>query len=231
MNRFYIHTELVDQTEIILPEEESKHASKVLRLKEGDQIEVCNGKGTLSVCTITKNHPKKTSLLIEQTIFEEPDEYYIHIAIAPTKNIARFEWFLEKSTELGIHRISPIIAQNSERKVLKTDRLEKIIVAAMKQSKRLYLPTLDPLLSFDDFISSHSNGCIAHCVETEKNSASTIIAAKNCPILIGPEGDFSDKEIEKALQIGYKPLTLGKTRLRTETAGVYACMLTKNLFE
>uniref|UniRef100_UPI003F6AA56A RsmE family RNA methyltransferase n=1 Tax=Winogradskyella sp. TaxID=1883156 RepID=UPI003F6AA56A len=157
---------------------------------------------------------------------QQKRDYKLHLVVAPTKMNDRYEWFLEKATEIGVEEITPIICDHSERKVIKPDRFEKIIQAAMKQSLSCYLPKLHPAISFSDFIVQRfkAQKFIAHCEETDRKSLKTQIQLhKNCVILIGPEGDFSVKEIEIALQHQYIPVTLGKYRLRTETAAIAAC--------
>lgn len=240
MRRFFVDIENLDQESITLPVDESKHAAKVLRMKTGHQMELVNGKGLVFTGEITDDQPKAVEVKRIDLKKENRDKHHIHIAIAPTKNNDRLEWFLEKATELGIHEITPILCSNSERKKIKPERLEKIIVSAMKQSKRLFLPKLNPLISVDKFLSSHPNGLIAHCYEEEDRNISiqsvlhsnaNLWQTDNLPILIGPEGDFSLNEVKKALENGYQAVTLGKTRLRTETAGVYACMNVKLYFE
>lgn len=208
----------------ILSEEESAHACRVLRLKAGDEIELLNGKGDSFNAEITEAHPKKCSLKILDRNSHKKPNYDIHIAIAPTKNMERLEWFAEKTTELGITHITLILCKNNERKVVKTDRLEKILVSAMKQSKRKFLPFLSELTSFKDFIKDNPQGLIAHCYDGEKTVVKNAWSKANSPILIGPEGDFTQEEVQLALQSGYKAIHLGENRLRTETAGLYACM-------
>ena len=214
-----------------LNEEESKHACKVLRLSSGSQIILLDGKGIEYETTIIEAHPKRCKVEINHTIEEKKPSYDLHIAISPTKIIDRIEWFLEKATEIGITEITPIICSNSERKQIKEERLEKILISAMKQSKRLFLPTLRPMIDFNTFIQKHPKGLIAHCYDGSKNSIAEVFESINCPILIGPEGDFSLPEVEKALKSGYKTITLGKNRLRTETAGLYAVMQGKMMLD
>ena len=152
--------------------------------------------------------------------------YSLHVAVAPTKNIERFEWFLEKATEIGIHEISPIICEHSERRILKKERLERVIQAAMKQSLRTYLPKLNDPISYSEFIEKKQKGLlfIAHCAQDEKLELKRRVAAdKDITILIGPEGDFSPTEIDKAYEQGFLPVSLGEGRLRTETAALVAC--------
>jgi 16S rRNA (uracil1498-N3)-methyltransferase len=143
----------------------------------------------------------------------------------------RLEWFLEKATEIGITEITPLLCSNSERKQIKDERLEKILVSAMKQSKRMYLPKLHPFTDFNSFIQQHPKGLLAHCYENEKNPMKEVFEFTNCPILIGPEGDFSTQEVQKAIESGYKTITLGNNRLRTETAGLYAVMKAKLMID
>jgi 16S rRNA (uracil1498-N3)-methyltransferase len=211
----------------LLSEEESKHACKVLRLVSGNQITLVNGKGIEFIATITDAHPKRCKVEITSQLVEDKQDKEFHIAIAPTKIIDRIEWFLEKATEIGITEITLIICSNSERKQIKEERLEKIIISAMKQSKRLFLPKLNPIIDFATFIKTHPKGLIAHCYEGEKKTIPDVMTSTDCPILIGPEGDFTLQEVEKAIASGYKTITLGTNRLRTETAGLYAVMQAK----
>jgi 16S rRNA (uracil1498-N3)-methyltransferase len=231
MHLFYDPTISADEQLHILSEEESKHACRVLRLKEGDEIALLNGKGSEFVTRITDANPKKCRVEILQIREEQVPAYSIHIAIAPTKNNDRIEWFLEKATEIGVTEITLLLCSNNERKHTKEERFEKILISAMKQSKRLFLPKLNKLTSLKDFVTSHPNGLIAHCYEEEKNTIFTSFKSDECPILIGPEGDFTLQELELALKNGYKTLTLGENRLRTETAGLYACMQAKMAIE
>lgn len=216
----------------LLNEEESKHCVRVLRHKSGDTIHVIDGKGTRALCTITDASPRACQVKIEQTETLNPVLNKTHIAIAPTKSIDRFEWFLEKSTELGINEITPLLCRQSERKQIKPHRLEKIITAATKQSMRLWRPVMNEMTKLEDFLKTeHRENLkyIAHCVEENRKELIQELKQANTNkdvlILIGPEGDFSDAEIEMALQNGFKPVSLGKNRLRTETAGIAACMI------
>jgi 16S rRNA (uracil1498-N3)-methyltransferase len=206
--------------------EESKHIVKVLRKKEGDKIFITNGLGYLFESEIILASEKKCEVKITKEDFQEPDSFYTHIAVAPTKMNDRMEWFLEKATEIGIHEITPIICEHSERKVYKIDRAEKIIQAAMKQSLHYYLPKINEPVLFSQFVKSNNEGqrFIAHCEETDKKSfQKTIAKNEKVTILIGPEGDFSTKEIHLAMANHFIPVTLGNTRLRTETAALVAC--------
>jgi len=231
MRSFFIQDAFLDLETLKLPEEESKHACKVLRMQAGDKLSIVNGRGDELIAEIIEANNKACEVKKINFNHTPPDDFEIHIAIAPTKMNDRFEWFLEKATELGIHRITPLLCSNSERKRIKLERYQKVIVSAMKQSKRLYLPQLDDLTTLDNFIKLNPKGILAHCYEGEKHSLNDSLKKKNCPILIGPEGDFTNLEVEKLIQTGYQPITLGETRLRTETAGIYACALSKFLFE
>ncbi|MFT3752184.1 MAG: 16S rRNA (uracil(1498)-N(3))-methyltransferase [Paludibacter sp.] len=211
----------------VLPEEESQHAVKVLRLQAGDNITVVDGAGGYYKAVITNPHHKHCVFEITKTQLEfGKRNYKLHIAIAPTKNIERLEWFIEKATEIAIDEITPIICRHSERKVIKEERLEKIIVSAAKQSLKAYFPKLNPLCSFDQLFQKHeaAQKFIAHCYEEDKHLLQTEIGkSTDVLILIGPEGDFSMEEVQKAISEGFKPVSLGESRLRTETAGVVAC--------
>jgi len=214
-------------TGFVLPEEESQHAVKVLRMQVGDTLTVVDGAGGFYKARITNPHPKHCAFEITETILEYGKRNYrLHIAIAPTKNIERLEWFIEKATEIGIDEITPIVCRFSERKVIKAERLEKIIVSAAKQSVKAYFPKLNPLCTLDELIKTcqASQKFIAHCYEEDKRLLQTEIQpSEDVLILIGPEGDFSKEEVQKALSVGFIPVSLGNSRLRTETAGVVAC--------
>nr|WP_294793791.1 16S rRNA (uracil(1498)-N(3))-methyltransferase [uncultured Mucilaginibacter sp.] len=210
-----------------LSEEESKHCVRVLRLQAGDAVQLIDGRGGLYAAILHEAHPKRTILKITgvQTEFGKRN-HYLHIAIAPTKNIERFEWFLEKATEIGIDEITPIICQRSERKEVKTDRSVKIITSAIKQSLKAYHPILNPPIALNKFIQQQFNAqkFIAHCIEDSKSTlAAEIERMGSYVILIGPEGDFAPAEVDLALQNKYKAITLGESRLRTETAALSAC--------
>lgn len=224
MQLFYL-PEITDTC--YLDEVESRHCVKVLRLKQGDTISLTDGKGFFYTAGIKHANAKKCQLTIIQKEEEQNKRnYYLHIAIAPTKNIDRFEWFLEKATEIGIDEITPIITKNSERKQVKPERLEKIIVSAMKQSLKATKPVLNPIASFNDFINADISTpkYIAHCYQEKKIELFHSIPKKEkYLILIGPEGDFSLSEVEAALAQGYQPVSMGNSRLRTETAGIVAC--------
>ena len=206
--------------------EESKHIIKVLRKKDSDILFVTNGLGILFKTEITLASDSKCTVKIVFIEKTEPSKYYLHLAVAPTKMNDRYEWFLEKATEIGVSEITPIICEHSERKIIKTERFDKIIQSAMKQSNQMYLPKLNDPILFKDFIKIKNNDAkfIAHCEENEKKSLKESLNPKtNATILIGPEGDFSKKEIQMALDNEYLPISLGNTRLRTETAAIIAC--------
>jgi 16S rRNA (uracil1498-N3)-methyltransferase len=211
---------------IVFDKIESRHIIKVLRKREHDILHITNGLGFLFEAKITFANDKKCEAIITSSSKKEkPWNYYLHVAIAPTKNNDRFEWFLEKATEIGIDEITPIICQNSERKVINTDRFEKIIQSAMKQSLKFTLPKLNEAVKFSDFISQKKEGslCIAHCEDVEKTMLKNAVKnQQKITILIGPEGDFSVTEIKLAQQNKYTPISLGESRLRTETAGLVA---------
>ena len=231
MHAFYIPTLLPTIKQLFLSEEESKHACRVMRLTIGDLIELLDGKGGRYEAKIISDHPKKCEVEVVSYTKEVEQPFDIHIAISPTKNMDRIEWFIEKATELGLTKISFIQTERSERKLMKTDRIEKIAIAAMKQSHRTYLPEIEELQSIKDFIKKYPKGGIAHCEEFLAQTVIEISTPTQFPILIGPEGDFTPNEVDLALKSGYLPIALGKTRLRTETAGLFAVTLLKTKFE
>ncbi len=206
--------------------EESKHIIKVLRKKDGDNLFVTNGLGFLFKTEITLASDSKCTVRIVSAETSEKPKFHLHLAVAPTKMNDRYEWFLEKATEIGIAEITPIICDHSERKQIKTDRFDKILQSAMKQSLHYFLPKLNEPIAFKDFIKQNRDGllCIAHCEESDRKSLKSVLKPnEDATILIGPEGDFSAKEIQLAMEQKYIPVMLGHTRLRTETAAVVAC--------
>lgn len=225
MHLFY--TPDITGKEYTLNAQESKHCVRVLRLNEGDSIRLIDGKGGFYTARITQADPKACRVECTETVREYGKrDFFLHIAIAPTKNNDRTEWFLEKCTEMGIDMISPILTQHSERKVIKTERLNKVITSAVKQSLKAYHPVLNELTGFEELIKQPFEGIklIAHCNEGEHVLLQDIYTAgNNALILIGPEGDFSPEEVEAAKQEGFKEISLGNSRLRTETAGIVAC--------
>lgn len=204
--------------------DEARHATKVLRKQPGDAISVIDGAGSLYRCRIEL----ATKSSVEAVVLDETKNYgafpyQLHVAIAPTKNIDRFEWFLEKATEMGVTSVYPILTKRSERKVIKPERLQKILVSATKQSLKGRIPTLHPLLRWADFLAQPFKGdrFIAHCADGEKRElATTIHPQKAALVCIGPEGDFDLDEVRMAQERGFVPVQIGQSRLRTETAGV-----------
>jgi len=230
---FYSNTINSDNSQFTFDKIESRHIVKVLRKKEGDNLFITDGNNSLFKVIILIASDKKCTVKIDSVEQKEsPRNYYLHIAIAPTKNNDRLEWFLEKATEIGIDEVTPIICQHSERKVTKHDRLEKVLVSAMKQSLKFQLPKLNVATLFSDFINQQHQGdlFIAHCEETGKKSLKAELISRfdskkqkqHITILIGPEGDFSNQEINTALKNKCIPVTFGESRLRTETAGIAA---------
>lgn len=209
-----------------LTEEESKHCVRVLRLQVGDEIQIVNGKGDYYSAQITDANPKKCGIRVVSHI---PDygarPFKSHVAVAPTKNLDRMEWFVEKAVEIGIDEISFILCERSERKTINLDRIHKIAVSAAKQSVKAFLPTLHELQPYSALIGklNPEGSYIAHLEEHNRTALSQVVPTLNMCVLIGPEGDFSMKEIELAYQRGIKPVTLGSARLRTETAALVAC--------
>jgi len=227
MHLFYTPDITPSHPQYFLNEEESKHAVRVLRLEAGSPVQLIDGRGGLYTAEIKDAHPKRTILQITGVTTEyQKRNHYLHIAIAPTKNLDRLEWFLEKATEIGIDEISLIICQRSERKEAKTERLDKIITSAIKQSLKAYHPVLNEPIAFNKFLARPFNGqkFIAHCEDRDKtNLQAELQKHGRYLIMIGPEGDFSPTEIDAALDNGYKAITLGESRLRTETAALEAC--------
>ncbi|MEO3403825.1 16S rRNA (uracil(1498)-N(3))-methyltransferase [Mucilaginibacter sp. CAU 1740] len=227
MHLFYTPDIDPSHPQYFLSEEESKHAIRVLRLEIDSTVQLIDGRGGLYEAVIADAHPKRTILKITSVTTDfDKRNHYLHIAVAPTKNIERLEWFLEKATEIGIDEISLIITQRSERKEAKVDRLNKIITAAIKQSLKAYHPILNEPISLNQLLDKPFDGqkFIAHCEPGDKHALKDVLSLQGRSlILIGPEGDFSPAEIDKALQNGFKAITLGTSRLRTETAALEAC--------
>ena len=227
MQLFYNKNITEDTTDFTFKREESKHIIRVLRKKISDILYITNGNGWLFTAQISiPNINKCTATIISKTL-KPKRKYNLHLAVAPTKMNDRYEWFLEKATEIGIDTITPIICEHSERKIIKKERLERILQSAMKQSLNSFLPKINNAISFQDFIKQDFNKghlFIAHCENTNKKSLKQQLKQNtDATILIGPEGDFSVKEITKALENNFTPITLGETRLRTETAAIVAC--------
>ncbi|MCZ4407536.1 RsmE family RNA methyltransferase [Cryomorphaceae bacterium 1068] len=204
--------------------EESKHAARVLRLREGDEVLIGDGKGvqyTAKISQISKLDVKVS--VLEKKSYPKP-LHRVTVAISPTKNLSRFEWFLEKATELGISEIVPLISKRTERARIKDERSEKIILNASKQSQRAFVPILRPMITFEELVRKDSNGgLIAHCISDKKRTPIEVNPeGSESLILIGPEGDFTLEEVELAEQAGFKGVVLNENRLRTETAGILA---------
>ncbi|MDT0677348.1 16S rRNA (uracil(1498)-N(3))-methyltransferase [Autumnicola musiva] len=226
MQLFYHPGITKNDKQIIFPKDESRHIAKVLRKKEGDLLEVTNGEGLLFSVELKQAGNKAVAKILKVTK-EKTAPYFLHMAVAPTKMNDRFEWFLEKATEIGVHEITPIISDHSERKVVKLNRFERVLQSAMKQSLHYRMPKLNEPKSFAEFVNSASEEekFIAHCEEDKerfllKNKAK---AKSSSVMLIGPEGDFSSGEIKLALENNFQPVSLGNSRLRTETAAIAAC--------
>lgn len=211
-----------------LSEEESNHAVRVLRLKEGDHISVMDGNGKKAIAVIELANKKSLKFRILESTQEQRRNSHIHIAIAPTKNLDRYFFFLEKAMEIGVDQITPILAKNSERKIISQEKSLKAAITAMKQSGNLFLPKIDEMIRIEDFFQLDFNGSqqfIAHCEsdETKKELKDEVKPQKKVVILIGPEGDFTSEEIKLAKQNKFESVSLGDSRLRTETAGIVAC--------
>lgn len=226
MQLFYSPEINSESNEFTFDKEESKHIVKVLRKTEGAILHITNGKGFLFTSEIILASEKKCIVKITQIHKDTERCFKIHMVVAPTKMNDRYEWFLEKAAEIGVDEITPIICDHSERKIIKTERFDKILISAMKQSNQLFLPVLNEPIKLSDFLNKEISGqkFIAHCEETSKRELKEqVILNESYTLLIGPEGDFSSNEINKALEKGYLPAALGATRLRTETAAIVGC--------
>ncbi|MGC6284062.1 MAG: 16S rRNA (uracil(1498)-N(3))-methyltransferase [Polaribacter sp.] len=226
MQLFYNKDLVADSKEIRFDKIESRHIVKVLRKKNGDTLHITNGEGLLFIAEISTASDKNcVAQIIEVQTQDKPWTYYLNVAIAPTKSMDRLEWFLEKATEIGIDEVTPIITDNSERKVVKLERIEKIVISAAKQSLKYHLPKINDAIKLKDLIKGSFDGikCIAHCYdEINKQALKSVEFTNNILILIGPEGDFSLNEVELSLANGFTSISLGESRLRTETAGIAA---------
>ena len=218
MAQFYAPNLQITDTSYFLTEEESKHCIRVLRMQVNDNLELINGKGLVFQVVIMEAHPKKCAVKVLSVVQMPAPKNEIHIAIAPTKNMDRMEWFVEKAGEIGLTKLSLIKCHNSERKVCNLERMQKIAIAAMKQSKQYYLPEIEELINYNTFLAKYPKGMIAHCYQEQKSDIATTTVTG--PLLIGPEGDFSKEELALALKSGYLPVSLGENRLRTETAAL-----------
>jgi 16S rRNA (uracil1498-N3)-methyltransferase len=224
---YLFYSPVVAQGLNLLGEQESWHCTRVLRLAEGGTIHLTDGRGNLYECVIQLADPKKCVVNVVSAQAEYlKRKNWLHIGIAPTKSMDRFEWFLEKATEIGIDEITPVFCAHSERIRIKTERLEKILIAAMKQSLKAYLPKLNEPAEFKSLVTRDFTGqkFIATCESDEGDELQKVYKkGANALVLIGPEGDFSPEEIALAKKQGFLPTSLGKSRLRTETAGIVAC--------
>lgn len=227
MQLFYTPNIEKTDKQIIFPRDESKHIARVLRKNTGDVLKVTNGKGFLFTAEILSAEPKQCLAKVIEVEAEKPKKYNLHLVVAPTKMNDRYEWFLEKATEIGIDEITPIICDHSERKTIKLNRYERVLQSAMKQSLHFSLPKINEAISFSEFMSIETGGqkFIAHCEEDMQRSLLKNQAKphENITILIGPEGDFSPEEIKMAMKNKWKAVSLGNSRLRTETAAIVSC--------
>jgi 16S rRNA (uracil1498-N3)-methyltransferase len=227
---FYINKYGPSQKDIVLDEETSRHVVQVLRMKTGEQLKLTDGKGSLLTCEITEDHKKHCSVMVQEIKDQKPKTKNVTIAISLLKNANRFEWFLEKATEIGVSEIIPLVCERTEKEKFRFDRLNAICISAMLQSQQCWLPVLHEPKQFEDLMMRRFENAvkmIAHCINDDKQQLHNlqIIKSSNCLICIGPEGDFTKEEIEQALKNDFKPVSLGETRLRTETAGVVAATL------
>jgi len=230
MNLFFFDDFDPKTDTIFLDEEESRHAARTLRLKNGDSVNATDGNGTLYTCKIIDNNQKKCLLKVIQTeINYKKRSYSVHIASSLTKNIARIEFFIEKAVEIGLDEFTPIVFKHSERISYKAERLRKIAISAVKQSNNMYLPAINPLESFESFLQkikpSNAQKFIAYQSEKEQHLKFRIMPSREVIVLIGPEGDFTTDEIEKAKLNGFEVVNLGNHRLRTETAALLSCSI------
>jgi 16S rRNA (uracil1498-N3)-methyltransferase len=213
----------------VLNEETSRHIAQVLRMKVGEQILLTDGKGKIQTAEITKDHKKATEVRIVSTERKGKSSKRISIAISPIKNTARFEWFLEKATEIGVAEIIPILCERTEKERFRHDRMNNILISAMLQSRQAWMPVLHEPVKFSEVIkqSTYQQKFIAHCIEDEKRTLAEqkLQSTDSIITLIGPEGDFTNAEIKAALDSGYTPVSLGETRLRTETAGLVSVVI------
>ncbi|MCK5136069.1 MAG: 16S rRNA (uracil(1498)-N(3))-methyltransferase [Bacteroidales bacterium] len=209
-----------------LDEKESKHSVRVLRLGIGDRVNLVDGKGGWYEAVIEDDNPRRCRMKIKSyTPDHQPLSYELHLAVSPTKNMDRFEWFVEKATEIGITMITPLMCHRTERKQVKLERLERIIISAMKQSLKAFKPQLNQPVALGDFLArdpGFTKG-IAHCHPSDRRGVAELKPSGNYTLLVGPEGDFTEEEVRMAMDAGYAPFHMGESRLRTETAGVYLC--------
>jgi 16S rRNA (uracil1498-N3)-methyltransferase len=223
----FFYTPDLSSATVQLGEDMSKHIVQVLRMAKGDQLQLTNGAGIKAVAVITDDNRKRCKVSIEQKTEVPASSKKITVAISLIKNASRFEWFLEKATELGVSEIIPLICERTEKEKFRPERLQQIIVSALLQSQQCWMPVLHEPRPFKDVVSDSkaAHKLIAHCMNTEKNPLEDVGPSAATILLIGPEGDFTKSEIDLALQHGFLPVTLGSTRLRTETAGLVGAAL------
>lgn len=224
---WFFNSEIIGDT-FETSREESRHISKVLRMVPGDEAVFTDGVGNAYHVELIDNHPKQCSFRVKKKVTQhKPADYHLHLAVAPTKNISRFEWFLEKATEIGIDEITPVFCDHSERLKLNVERLNRVLIAALKQSQQVWLPILNEPRKFKDIISTAKPDAYNYIAWVSKDHDTLLKShyrpGKDATILIGPEGDFSSDEIEMALASNFIPISLGDNRLRTETAALVAC--------
>jgi 16S rRNA (uracil1498-N3)-methyltransferase len=231
--QLFFHPNLENNT-VELPEDESKHCIRVLRKKAGDEIMLIDGKGNKAICKITDDNPKKCKLEVVEKVHFHAREIGLHIAIAPTKNFDRMDWMLEKCTEIGVSEFTFLETENSERNKINMERCEKILIQSIKQSKQYWLPKLNNIISFKQFISNQNttelNCLMAWCNENSLTINEATDLKKHTLLLIGPEGDFTEVEAKLAIENNFKTISLGKNILRTETAAVYATAIINNSY-
>lgn len=225
MRRFFL-LEIPDSETFHLPEEESKHIVRVLRHENGDRFLLLDGLGLIVTAEVLDAHPKKCLVKVVEKEVKTRKEPGFHLAIAPTKNMDRMEWMVEKIVEIGASKLTFLNCERSERVQLKLDRLQRVAISAMKQAQHDFLLEIEELQNFQDFVVKNPKGGLAHCMEGSKKPVSQLDYPFR--ILIGPEGDFSQTELNHALKHGYEAVHLGESRLRTETAGMVACVLAIN---
>ena len=228
----YFYIPDLSENIITLPEETSKHVVQVLRMVKGEQLLLTNGLGQKSKVVIEDDNRKRCTVTIIESTNEESAPVNVTVAISLIKNASRFEWFLEKATEIGVNNIIPMVCERTEKEKFRHDRLNAILISAMLQSQQVWLPKLGEPISFQKVIEQQEEieKFIAHCLPEKKIQLSTIRKNRSSIILIGPEGDFTENEIKDAIEKGFQPVALGKTRLRTETAGIVAATLLCNGF-
>jgi RNA methyltransferase, RsmE family len=223
----FFQEDISDRSSFTLSEDTSKHVIQVLRMKTGEHVQLTNGKGEIVTAEIINEHKKATEVKALSTSHIAPRASHITIGISLIKNSSRFEWFLEKATEIGVSEIIPLICKRTEKQHFRHDRMKNILISAMLQSQQAWLPILHESTKFNKLIkeSIHQKKYIAHCIEEEKEQLNNQSDNRSAIILIGPEGDFTTEEINAAKQNNFIPVSLGETRLRTETAGIAACVL------